>query len=298
MPRTVWTYDKAGHNQDAVRGLQSIFGQNPFPSPKPTKLLKRVLQIGGRRIVLDYFAGSGTTGHAVMDLNREDDGNRQYVLVEMGDYFDTVLLPRLKKVAFSSEWKDGVPQGSDGMSHVIQYHRLESYEDALNNIKVEKPDTELDLMDAFDDYALHYMLPTETRTSETLLAPDAFEQPFEYTLRLQHGMKSPTAHAVDLESTFNYLIGLHVQARHVYAHQDRRYVVVTGQVEQEQSIDTVLVVWRPQDDLDLHVEKDWAAEALPEGPFDTVYVNGPSFIHGQAEPLEITFREQMDPAAG
>ena len=221
----------------------------------------------------------------------------KYILVEMGDYFDTVLLPRLKKVAFSSEWKEGVPQGSDGMRHVIQYHRLESYEDALNNIAVVKPSGELDLADRFDDYALHYMLPTETRESETLLASDAFERPFEYTLRIQHGMESPAAHAVDLESTFNYLIGLHVQTRHVYEHQDRRYVVVTGQVEQEQSIDTVMIVWRNQEDLDLESEEAWATKTLPAGPFDTVYVNGPSFIHGKAEPLEITFRERMDPGA-
>jgi adenine-specific DNA-methyltransferase len=300
VPRTVWTYDKAGHNQDAVREMQDLFGQNPFASPKPTKLMKRVLQVGPGEPVMDFFAGSGTLGHAVINLNRNNKGGdrRQYVLVEMGDYFDTVLLPRLKKVAFSSEWKDGVPQGNDGVSHVIQYHRLESYEDALNNIKVEKPDTELDLLDWFDDYALHYMLPTETRDSETLLAPDAFERPFEYTLRIQHGMESPTAHAVDLEATFNYLIGLQVQTRRTFEHQGRRYVVVTGAIEREQSIDAVMVVWRNQEDLDLEAEKAWAAETLPDGPFDTVYVNGPSFIHGQAEPLEIVFRERMDPAAG
>ncbi|WP_022835638.1 site-specific DNA-methyltransferase [Salisaeta longa] len=298
VPRTVWTYDKAGHNQDAVRELHALFERNPFPSPKPTKLLRRIFQVDGGNVVLDYFAGSGTTGHAVMNLNREDGGSRTYVLVEMGEHFDNVMLPRLKKVAFSSEWKDGVPQASDGMSHVIQYHRLESYEDALNNIEVKRPEAEPSLLDRFDDYALRYMLPHETRESETLLAPDAFARPFEYTLRIQHGMHSPKAHAVDLEATFNYLIGLQVHTRRVYEHQDRRYVVVTGTVEHEQSIDAVLVVWRNQEDLDLDAEKAWAAETLPEGPFDTVYVNGPSFIHGQAEPLEITLRERMDPAAG
>ena len=111
-------------------------------------------------------------------------------------------------------------------------------------------------------------------------------------------MKSPTTHPVDLEATFNYLIGLIVQTRIAYAHQDRRYVVVTGTVEQEQSMEEVMVVWRDQDDLDLSEEKTWAAETLPEGPFDRVYVNGPSHIHGKAEPLEIVFRERMDPAAG
>ena len=58
--------------------------------------------------VLDYFAGSGTTGHAVVNLNREDGGRGKFILVEMGDHFETVLLPRLKKVAFSPEWKNGI----------------------------------------------------------------------------------------------------------------------------------------------------------------------------------------------
>jgi hypothetical protein len=61
-------------------------------------------------LALDYFAGSGTTGHAVINLNREDEGQRRFVLVEMGDHFDTVLLPRIKKATFTPEWSDGKPQ--------------------------------------------------------------------------------------------------------------------------------------------------------------------------------------------
>jgi adenine-specific DNA-methyltransferase len=59
---------------------------------------------------LDYFAGSGTTGHAVINLEPQDGGRRKFILVEMGDYFDTVLLPRIKKVTFTPEWKDGKPK--------------------------------------------------------------------------------------------------------------------------------------------------------------------------------------------
>ena len=59
---------------------------------------------------MDYFAGSGTTGHATINLNREDGGQRKFILVEMGKYFDTLLLPRIKKVAFTPQWKDGKPK--------------------------------------------------------------------------------------------------------------------------------------------------------------------------------------------
>ena len=83
---------------------------------------------------LDYFAGSGTTGHAVVNLNREDGGKRKYIMVEMGNYFDDVTRPRMQKVVYSKDWKDGKPTSRDGISHAFKYIRLESYEDTLNNL--------------------------------------------------------------------------------------------------------------------------------------------------------------------
>ena len=75
-------------------------------------------------ILSSTFRRLGTTAHAVMNLNREDNGQRKYILVEMADYFDDVLLPRVKKVAFSSEWKDGVAQEEgEGMSPLRQILR-------------------------------------------------------------------------------------------------------------------------------------------------------------------------------
>ena len=89
-------------------------------------------------IVLDFFAGSGTTGQSVMMLNAEDGGNRKYILVEMGEYFAKVTLPRIKKVVYSAEWKDGKPKNrTSGVSHIMKYLSLESYEDALSNIELK-----------------------------------------------------------------------------------------------------------------------------------------------------------------
>src|SRR5690606_28469748 len=86
-------------------------------------------------IVLDYFGGSGTTAHAVINLNRADDGagNRRFIVVEMGSYFSSVLKPRITKVLYSPEWKAGKAQvHGKGMSALVKYFTLESYEDALN----------------------------------------------------------------------------------------------------------------------------------------------------------------------
>ncbi len=82
-------------------------------------------------VILDYFAGSGTTAHAVMNLNRADGGKRKYILVELGEHFNTVILPRIKKVAFSDKWKEGKANDGQGMSHFFKYYDLEQYEDVL-----------------------------------------------------------------------------------------------------------------------------------------------------------------------
>lgn len=83
VPTTYWSYDDCGHNDEARKELKDIFGQPPFTSPKPTRLLKQILTIGSEpsSIILDFFAGSGTTLHATMQLNAEDGGHRQCIMV-------------------------------------------------------------------------------------------------------------------------------------------------------------------------------------------------------------------------
>jgi len=268
-----------------------------FPYCHPVSLYEELLGAGApgdNDTVLDFFAGSGTTAHAVMNLNREDGGSRKYILVEIGNYFDTVLKPRIQKVAFSANWKDGVPKDRDGMSHMFKYQRIESYEDALNNIRVRQPEGAQRrlLYDELDDYQLHYMLNFETRNSPTLLTQEAFETPFDYTLKIQRGHESPEDTVVDLVETFHYLIGLHVQRLEQHEHQNRPYIVSRGKVRTERGIEKVVVIWRDTHDLDLNQEADWANEELLTETVDRVYVNGPSFIN-KAEPLEITFRGRM-----
>jgi len=101
--------------------------------PKPVSFVEIFAsQAGPEDFIADFFAGSGTTAHAVINLNREDGGKRKYILVEMADYFYTVLLPRIKKAVFSDKWRDGKaqPEGK-GISHFVKYYELEQYEDVL-----------------------------------------------------------------------------------------------------------------------------------------------------------------------
>ncbi len=89
VPQTLWSYGEVGHTQDAKKELVSIMdfadSQSVFITPKPTRLLQRILQIGttGGDLILDSFAGSGTTGHAVLQLNKRDGGGRRFIQVEI-----------------------------------------------------------------------------------------------------------------------------------------------------------------------------------------------------------------------
>lgn len=183
---------------------------------KPIGMICKIINLVGNNhdIILDYFAGSGTTGHAVINLNREDGGNRKYILVEMGGYFDTVLKPRIAKVVYSEKWKEGKPiDRNTGISHCFKYIRLESYEDTLNNLRFDdNPQRVLDENPSLkEDYMLHYMLDVETNGSQSLLNIDAFADPNAYHLEVKKpGSDKYAVCKADLMETFNYLIGLRV----------------------------------------------------------------------------------------
>ena len=91
VPTTWWNFEEVGHNDGANKELQSLFNSKaPFDTPKPTTLLLQMLKIGSNPndIILDFFSGSGTTAHAVMQLNAEDGGNRQWICVQLPEECD------------------------------------------------------------------------------------------------------------------------------------------------------------------------------------------------------------------
>lgn len=140
MPKTWWDDSKYASANLGAKGLKNIFGGKDFDFAKAIGLVEDCLRAsccGPSSIVLDYFAGSGTTAHAVTNLNREDGGSRKYVLIEMGDYFHTVILPRIKKVIYSKDWKDGKPVSREGVSHFLKYYTLEQYEETLKNSRYD-----------------------------------------------------------------------------------------------------------------------------------------------------------------
>jgi len=133
--------------EESTRGKMDLDALGlAFPYSHPVSLYETLIGSAMDEesdINLDYFAGSGTTAHAVMNLNREDGGSRKYILVEMGDHFEEVILPRIKKVAFHSKWKDGKPvfeEGESGISHFVKYYDLEGYEETLQKVHYQDAD--------------------------------------------------------------------------------------------------------------------------------------------------------------
>ena len=100
VPWTWWTHEEVGHTQEGNKLLAAILGKAVFDYPKPARLIERILQIASDSdsIILDSFAGSGTTAHAVLNMNKADGGHRKFILVEMMDYADSITAERVKRV--------------------------------------------------------------------------------------------------------------------------------------------------------------------------------------------------------
>ena len=139
----------------AFQQLRNILGHDAYRNPKDPEVIEKIIEATTDKssLVLDFFAGSGTTGHAVINLNREDGGRRKYILVEMADYFHTVLLPRIKKVVFSDKWRDGKAQeDGKGIGHFVKYFRLEQYEEVLRKAHYRDDDAPLFFQDPYTQY--------------------------------------------------------------------------------------------------------------------------------------------------
>ena len=213
-PKSLWFGERYDASSKGTNLLENIIPQNPFDYPKSIFTVMDCIKIGSDTadLVLDFFAGSATTGHAVIELNRTiDDSFRKYILVEMGEYFNTVTLPRMKKVVYSADWKNGRPQSrSTGVSHIMKYLVLESYEDALLNIELSDDMHQISILLDEDNrlaYLTSNMLDFETKNS--LLNLDAFNRPFTYRLKVNENNETKEK-IVDLCETFNYLLGLSV----------------------------------------------------------------------------------------
>ena len=301
--KTCWSDSKYSANNYGTQVLNSIMGKEVFSYPKSINTVKDSIIAATNYekniITLDFFAGSGTTGNAILELNREDKGNRKYILVEMGKYFYTATKPRIEKVIYSKEWKNGKPVDREGISHMFKYIELEQYEDSLNNIEFDKDDKQLTYFndEEREEYTLSYMLDFETKKSSTFLNIDKLRNPFEYKLKIERNDETKYRN-VDLIETFNYLLGLNVEqisskesydydGENIEKYFDGQFTFkrVEGKLNDGSK---VLVIWRNlTDDIKIDnnvLNKYFEKKRIDVFEYDYIYVNGDNT-------LEITARD-------
>lgn len=298
--KTVWTSKKYSANSYGAKILNNIIGKQLFSFPKSIYTIKDCIdastQNNKESIILDYFAGSGTTFHATQILNNEDNGYRKCLLIEQGPYIYSVIIPRIKKIAYTFDWKYGKPKNGsmNGLGVFFKYQRLEQYEEALENIAfTANKDAQQQALE-FDQYIPKYMLEFETKNSQTLVNIEAMKDPWDYKLKVWDGFTYDTEQAVDLVETFNYLIGLHMQKCITKEINGNTYQFVYGHNNANKNI---LAVWRNVKDWEI---EDYKADSealnaeLKNYTYDLLYINEQAHIEGY-QPIEEVFKNKMLP---
>jgi len=240
-----------GDNQDSNKEKENIFSDlGDFSYPKPVKLVSNLVKsvIDENVTVLDFFAGSGTTGQSVIELNAIE-GNRKFILLEMGKYFDSVLVKRIKRVVFSDNWEKCKPNSKTGINNFLfKYNVLEQYEDVLDAIEQFEGETPKNL-------PLKYLYKPElNKINSTLDLSKPFGNKIKYGQPTKEGF-------VDLVDTYNYLQGYEVKSIKPYTIDKKYYKVV-------ETADT-LVIWR---DIVLGKDDSKAIKEIAEKYPDTTQI--------------------------
>lgn len=267
--------------------LKALFNSKPFKAPKPLNLIDDLIQIGTNDdgIVLDFFLGSGTTIHSIIGKKKLAKRNK-FLGIEYGEYFESIILKRAKKTIYATNWTDGKPQDTNGISQLIKYYRLEQYEDTLENSKLQSIADTNSYIKALEPlkehmnelYASKYLSLYKdfiSRESKALLMDDSiFFNPFDFTLRVNIDSQI-VEKKMDLVETFNTLKGIEVQSIKLRYFQDKKYIFVDGKNE--------VVIWRKFDQESLDIAKE--LQFIKENCDITkeLYINGITQTHTKKE---------------
>lgn len=236
--KTIWNETKYNAGDYGTKILTHMgFKKTDFDFPKSVDLVYDSIFTNdkGDNLVIDYFAGSGTTGQAVIKMNKHsqsDFNDRKYILAEMGPYFNIVTKPRIQKVIYSENWKNGNPLDNNGSpKHIFKYQVLEQYEDVLDNLQVY--DGALP-----ENLPIKYLYkPEENSLDTTLNLFTPFNNTISYGQPTQQGF-------IDVVETYNYLQGYFIKSIKTYELIKKRYKVV-------ETTNGVLVIWR-----DIAIDED------------------------------------------
>jgi len=227
-----------------------------FSTENSEELLQRVIESGSREkdVILDFFLGSGTTSATAHKINR------RWIGIEMGDHFESFILPRMKSVLKGE--RSGISKTMNTKKGgFFKYHYLEQFEDSIENVKFEQSEKALF---EFDD-----------KGSQLIFNIDNVDDPFQFKLKISDNHKSKVVN-VDLIETFNYLIGLLVEKVQKIKNNDKNYIIITGKANNDQ----IIIVWHEITDLNYEQDKEFIKENLKDRNYDILYVNGSCSVEG------------------
>ncbi len=311
VTNTIWT--DVPTTTHATKELKNMFNKIVFSNSKPVELLKRFIELGSSNNswIIDFFAGSGTTGQAVIELNQAgssltEPSQRKFILIEKEEIFHTVLLPRLMKACFAKEWKQGKPKfpntssvsnalnepkvpkvpkvpnvlnepNSPKVSNnplIFRYHEVEQFEDSWENISL-------------DEISENFETTFNISFSPAFLYPFEISNPWRYALQTINS-QGIFPKNVDLIHTYCFLSGLQIllyqnlnflDSSIFPVHSVGRDMLILTAYNQKR----VLLIWReiPQN---LHLqevieeeikEKSILSQTLSHFQVDEVFINGP-----------------------
>jgi len=251
---------------DGEKQTTAMFGKaGVFLAPKHTNFVGRFVTQGAKpdSYVLDCFGGSGSTAHAVMEVNRIEKTRRKFITAEVNRYFETLIIPRLKKAGAAHKWQSGKAKACDGPGLFMRIQALEQYEDTLENLDAEN--SQQNTL-AFEDPAFSLRYRMNRQSKAVYCAIDSYRSPWGYQLKRALGGGEAPSQPVDLVESLIYLLGLKVNQ----LYREDEGVVITGQNRRSQ---TVAVFFRVCD----HANSEaWIAAKLAAHDAQRLYTNLPA----------------------
>ncbi len=291
LPTTMWIDSKFSATEHGTGVLKKLFKQHDaFSYPKSVYAVEESLKVSGATeddaLVIDFFAGSGTTAHAVLQMNATSDTNTRFLVVEVNKYFEAVTLPRIKKVSASLDWDGGAAQKITGPGAFVRVQSLEQYDDTLESLDAGINEGESgELLFQDPAFALRYRLDKTSRAM--YCGVDHFSSPFGYQLKRAEGGGEARPCEVDLVESIPYLLGMDVNR----LYRESQGVVMLGRNRRGQS---VAVFFR---DCTANDSAQWVAGKLAQHPSDRVYTNDPASLSFEGcdslEAIETVFAAQF-----
>jgi adenine-specific DNA-methyltransferase len=266
LPSVIEIDGRSGAND-----LTNLFGEaQKFKNPKASALLQELLPyvVGKGDLIADFFAGSGTTAHALLRLNQTTRLGLRWLIVESGPNFAEIILPRIKKAAFSTEWLKGKPVDTKGPGVFFRAQVFEQYEDTLENLDLDPVPGESSRL-LFDDPALALRYRLRQMSRELYCGIERFTTPCGYQLRSAGQGGESLPRAVDLVETLPYLLGMAVSR----LYREPQGVVLLGQDRRGRSISILF-----RDGINPETT-DWLIAKLDQHTADRIFTNDPASLN-------------------